>query len=47
LPVRPGWRRGPDSTVRGLSRVQDARWAGLGKRAMSSPIVRHEVAHCE
>src|SRR3954447_6443736 len=36
-----------DSLTPGANRAQEARCAALGKRVMSVPIVRHEVAHCE
>ena len=36
-----------DSWCPGQRPAQLARRAELPKRAMSTPIVRHEVAHCE
>src|SRR5580693_6352638 len=44
FPVRV---RGPDWRAAGHSPAQDTRWTAVGKRDMSRPVVRHEVAHCE
>ena len=32
---------------RGRAPAQETRWAAVGKRVMSRPVVRHEVAHSE
>jgi len=36
-----------DSLMPGAKRAQEHKWAAVGNRDMSSPIVRHEVAHLE
>src|SRR6266536_3113208 len=36
-----------DSWLPGHSPAQDARYAAVGNRDMSTPILRHEGAHCE
>src|SRR6266545_7693905 len=45
---RRGQVVGGEQMVRsGVNRAQEARCAGVAKRLMSVPFLRHEVAHCE
>jgi hypothetical protein len=37
----------PDCLSSGARPAQETRWPAVGKRVMSRPVVRHEVAHCE
>jgi hypothetical protein len=47
LPVVAALLRPADWRALGADLAQDTRWPGVGKRDMSVPVVRHEVAHCE
>ena len=47
LPVEPGLLLPADCLARGAYLAHDTRCPAVGKRVISTPIVRHEVAHCE